>query len=171
MRMVLQLACPGVEDAKQSQLAVKISGPSRDVLKGGSGLFEEEVEELFLMSVTELTQLLGQGECDKKVGHRKNTGLLFVTPASRCSLTAFGTGTMLTGMVGEMSMTAGAVIETASPLFGSARENGPDCCFLRRQDLRTILLAIGWPMPAQHRGKFHHRGLLGSGRNGLMQVL
>jgi hypothetical protein len=156
MGVVVQLTGPGVKDAEQTQWAAEELGFGGHGLKGGSGLFKEEVQEVLLLGIAESTQLLGQSKGDQEVGHRKDPCLLFLTPASRRGLPASGASSMLTGMVGQMAMTAGTMIEMSPPLFGAAREDGPDRCFLRRQDLGTKLLAIGWPMTAQHCGKFDH---------------
>jgi len=107
MRMVDEIAGPGVQDTDQTDLTTdqaRISGQFLDCLRGG---VEEQVVDQFLVTISQVAELGRQGQ-----------------PLFGLLMLALGTMTVATRMVTVTGFTAGSTaIDLSSQIFSTAMLN------------------------------------------------
>lgn len=125
VRMVLELASPGVEDAGEAGLAANSFG--RDHIAQGDGaLFEDGVVKFFGMSEAGLAQFCGDRESYHEIRNGKKFRLLLGGPELLFERAALWTGTVVAAVVGEVRFgTITAAVESPTQRGGAARKDAP----------------------------------------------
>ena len=107
VRMILELAAPGVQDAgKAGQIGTEQARIARQLLEGlGRGLKQGVITWAF-MGAEKAPQRLGHGEGEQEVGHGQLMGLLVEDPLTGFMLLALRTVAIAAGAMDEMFLTA-----------------------------------------------------------------
>lgn len=125
VRMVLELASPGVEDAGEAGLAANSFG-SDHIAQGVGALFEDGVVEFFGMGEAGLAQFGGDREGHHEIRNGKKFRLLLGGPELLFERAALRTGTVVAAVVGEVGFgTITATVEPPAQRGGAARKDAP----------------------------------------------
>jgi len=125
VRVMLDLAAPGVQHAGETESRAMIFGGG-DVLEGGGALAQDERIEDFGMNQAEGAQFRRQGEGDHEVGHRQEPGFLFGRPDLLVERTALRATAVIATVIGIVLLVAAvADVELAAEQVRTAREDAP----------------------------------------------
>ena len=148
MRMVNELATPGVEGAQEPEFGAEFGGS--DILQGRGTFLKKEIKHHALVRANERAKLLGHSEGDQMIGHGKKPCGLAVDPCGGLALPALRAGAMTAAMEGEVRLTALAAVNAAAALRGVARKDRAHRRMMRGQDVGCAVFGqISGPVPAQ----------------------
>lgn len=112
---------PGVKERKNANFYPHKMRVESKLHQGIGGSFHEDWVEQFLVGAHNFAQFFGEGKNQMKIGDRQKLLAFFLKPFYSLRCAALGTGTIATGMVGEMQRRAVvALIHMAPQRFGSA---------------------------------------------------
>ena len=133
VRVIHELAAPGVECAQEPEFAAQLGGGN--ILHRRRAFAEQDVEHQSLVGADDLAQLLGHGERDQVIRHRQEPGGLAFEPLLRFAVPTLRTSTMPATVVGEMLVAAFTVVEAAAALRRMARQDRAHRRVMRGQDV------------------------------------
>jgi len=159
VRVIHELAAPGVECAQEPGFAAQLGGCN--ILHRGRAFAEQDVEHQSLVGADDRAQLLGHGERDQVIRHRQEPGGLALQPLLRFAVPALWAGPVTAAVIGEVPVPAFAVVEASAALRRMARKDRAHRRVVRGQDvLGAVPGHVGRPVTTedvrQCRG---HRGL------------
>jgi hypothetical protein len=147
MRMVHQIAGPGVEDPDHAALPTAMTGIESEGLQGGRGGRKKQVVHDVLVGAGDRPQVFGQREGDEKGGDRQQESPRLFQPGGGGFMLTRGAMPVFAGMIAvRKGFTRGALVEMAAQGLGTALLNG----FQGREvageqagfDLRPVLRAM-----------------------------
>jgi len=159
MRVIGQIAAPGMQDSHHSDLATDEAGVLGQFLSGCGGGFEKQVVDQALVAASDLVEPGGQGEGEQEVGHGKEQTLLLVQPVLPILVLAFRTVAVPAGVVAVLHpLAVGTAIDLSSQGFRPALLDGPHRLEMGGGHAGGVLLAIGVPItPEDLRQLYCHR--------------
>ena len=133
VRVIHELAAPGVERAQEPEFAAQLGGGN--ILHRGRAFAEQDVEHQSLVGADDLAQLLRHGERDQVIRGRQEPGGLAFEPLLRFAVPTLRTSTMPATVIGEMLVPAFTVVEAAAALRRMARQDRARRRVMRGQDV------------------------------------
>ena len=153
VRMVTEIAGPGLEHGGEAEFGAEILGIGGEVLQGAGKLFQQGAIPGFHRGADGFAQLLGDGAGDQEIRDGQEPGALLGEPAGGIVLTATGTGPVIAGVIGEMFPAAGTAIALPAQGGGATAEDGPDGGALFGRDEPPELRRISGPMGREDFGE------------------
>ena len=125
VRMVDQVAGPGMQDAHHPNLSTHKARITGKLLGGLCGSPKQQVVNALLVLAGDLAELGREGEGKQEVGNRQEQFPLQLEPVFGSFLLAFGAVTVAAGVVAVTGfVTSSAVIDLPAQGFGAALLNG-----------------------------------------------
>ena len=155
VRMVTQIAGPGLEDGGDAQFGAEIFGLAGEVLDGPGTFLEECAIPGFHGGANGFTELFGQGEGDEEINDGQEPEALLGQPSGRVVLTAAGTSAMIARVIGIVFPATGAAVALPAQRRGATAPDGPDCGVLFGRDEPPELRHIIRPVGRQNIGQPH----------------
>jgi len=144
MRVIGQVAPPGVQNPHQADLTANETQVFCQALRGRRGNPKEQIVEQALVAAHDSVQRRRQGEGQHEIGHRQEQILLCFPPFLGLVILAFRAVTIATGMVTVLHLAAfRAGIDLPAQGFGTALFDSAHRLPVARQDLIGELPAIG----------------------------
>ena len=143
VRVIGQVASPGVQDPHHSDLAADEAGVLSQFLSGCGGGFEKQVVDQALVAAGDFVEPGGQGEGEQEVGHGKEQTFLLVQPVLPILVLAFRTVAVAAGVVAVLHpLAVRTAIHLSSQSFRPALLNGPHRLEMGERHAGGILLAV-----------------------------
>ena len=157
MRVIGEMASPGVEHADQAQLSADETRVAGQALSGLRRGLEKQVVGEFLVASREVPQPAGQREGEEKVGHRQKQVLLRGQPFLRVTVLTPGAVAVAAGMVQIARLAAvGALVDLPTQGGCATLLDGPHCLVVAGQHGRAEAGAIGGAIAPEDVGQFYH---------------
>ena len=158
VRMVLELASPGVEDAGEAGLAAHGFGGDH-IAQGLGALFENGVVEFLGMGEAGLAQFFGDSEGHHEIRHGKKFRLLLGGPELLLKRAALRTGTVVATVVGEVGLgTIPAAVEPPTHRGGAARKHAPHRPVMGGAEVFAVGTGVVRPMLREDVGQGEGHG-------------
>jgi hypothetical protein len=120
---------PGRQHAPQTELSAEVFGVQGESRHSGSGGWQEQGGEAFVVRAGDRPQCLGQGKGDKQRGHGEKPLTWRVPPPGGRMVVALWAMPMLAGMITVLQRTAiGALVDMTAKRCGTAVCNGRQGC-------------------------------------------
>jgi len=150
VRMVGQVASPGVQDTDQTELSPDKTGVLGQMLCRICRGLKEQVIDKRLVTAGDWAQGGGQGECEHEVRDWQQKILLFLQPFLGYVILAFWTVAVATGMVAELKLVAlRAGVELATQSWCVALLDGAHSPSVAGEKTIGVFLAVGWAVAAE----------------------
>jgi len=151
VRVISQVAPPGMQDAQHADLASHEAWISSQFLGGCCGSLEEHIVDQALMAASDFIETRRNRESQEEVGHRQQHVLLLLQPLLAILVLAFGAAAVATGVIAVAHLLA---LRTDVDLPSQSRcptaFNGPHRLEMGSGYAPRILLAIGLSVAAEN---------------------
>jgi hypothetical protein len=143
MRMIDQVAGPGVQDTDQPDLSADITRIKRKFLSSlGRSLKEQRIESL-LIRTDQITQLSRQSESQEEIWNVQEQILLDLQPILSLFMLTFGAMAIATGVITVLEfLTFFTTEHLSTQALSTAGLNRPHCLTVRGQEFIHIFFSI-----------------------------
>ena len=146
VRMVAQVARPGLQHGGQAQLGAQMFGVGRQILQRAGAFPEQRAIPHACGGADRLAQFCGHGEGDEEVRHGQQARALLGQPRERVVAPATRTGAVVAGVMGEVFLATTAAILLPAQRGRAAAADGAHggALFLREAtpELRHVLRPV-----------------------------
>ena len=150
VRMVEQVACPGVQHAHHPDLAAHKAWISGQLLGCLGRSAEEQVVDQLLVLAGEQAQFSGKGEGQQEVGDGQEQSLLHFQPGLGLLVLALGAMAVAARVVAVADFPAGRTgKDLSTQRFCAAALDGAHSLAVAGQQARGIFLAVGGTVLAE----------------------
>jgi hypothetical protein len=147
MRMIDQVAGPGVKDTHQTDLPADIARIKRKFLHGFGRSLKEQRVEGSLVGTYQNAQLRRQCEGQEEIRDRQEQFLLHLQPILSLFMLAFGTMPVATGVITVLKfLTLFTTKYLSAQALSTAGFNSPHCLTMRGQEFVCIFFSIVSPI-------------------------
>lgn len=157
MRMVTEVARPGLQHTEKAQLHAEMFWVGGDVLEGSAALSKEQVVAELLPGADSGAQLRRHGEGDQEVGHGQKQSFLFGDPGRSIVMSALGTGAVVAGVIGAVLLaTVGTTVELPTQLGCATTPNGRHSPPMRERHPAEEFQQVRRPVAAEDLRQIDH---------------
>ena len=149
MRMVTQIARPGLQHRGQAQFGSEMFGLGGEVLQRARAFLEQRAIPGLHGRANGFAQFFGHGERHQKIRHGQQPGALLRQPRRRVVAATAGTGAMVARMIGEMFLAADTAVALPAQRRRPAPQDGPHGGALFFRDQPSELRKIRRPVRGQ----------------------
>ena len=155
MRVISQVACPGMEHADQPDLPADETRVLGEFLGGLRRSLEQKAVEQALVAAGKLTQLRREREGEHEVRCVEQQAALEFKPILGLLMLALGTMAVAAGVVAVTHFPAtGTLKDLSTQGFGATLLDGTHGLAVRRQQVFSVLLPVGGAISAENLGQF-----------------
>ena len=156
MRMVAQVARPGLQHGGETEFRAEVFGVGGQVLQRARAFFQQRAIPAPRRRADRLAQLFRHSQRDEEVGHGQQPRTLLREPRGRVVAPAARTGAMIAGVMGEVLLPATAAVVLSAQRRRAAAPDGAHGGALLIGDRRPEARHVVRPVRGEKVGQPDH---------------